>query len=137
MIHITADLEIHEDDLEWKFIRASGPGGQHVNKASTAVQLRFNLNQLPTPVRMRLRQAKPGHITEQGVIILESSQHRSQQRNREEALERLVRLIRDAAREPKSRKATKPSRASKERRLQDKRSRSQLKKERRRPEAEE
>jgi ribosome-associated protein len=136
MILVTPELVVDENQINWKFIRASGPGGQHINKSSTAVQLRFSLDTLPEAVSDRLRANHPGRITEAGEIMIEASQHRSQRRNREEALERLLVMIRNAAREPKSRKPTRPSKASRERRISNKRRQSARKKDRQPPELE-
>jgi ribosome-associated protein len=136
MIIVTPEIEIDESQIDWKFVRASGPGGQHVNKASTAVQLRFNLDAIPEAASNRLKALHPGRITEAGEILIEAAQHRSQHRNREAALERLIVMIREAAQEPKSRKPTRPSRSSKESRLQDKRRQSARKKDRERPQLE-
>jgi ribosome-associated protein len=136
MIEITPDIAIHEHEIKERFVRASGPGGQHVNKAATAVQLRFdviNSSSLPEPVRRRLMQQASNRMTDDGVLIIEAGRYRSQERNREDARERLMRLIRKAAKKPKVRRKTKPTRASRERRLRNKRRRSEKKRLRKPP----
>ncbi|MDF1501060.1 MAG: alternative ribosome rescue aminoacyl-tRNA hydrolase ArfB [Anaerolineales bacterium] len=135
-LQITKDIAIPEEELEEQFIRASGPGGQHVNKAATAVQLRFDVESspsLPEAVRRRLKSLAGNRLTKEGVLILEASQHRSRQMNRDDARERFTRLVRRAARPPARRKKTRPTRASKERRLQNKRERSEKKRRRKPP----
>ncbi|MGD8634009.1 MAG: alternative ribosome rescue aminoacyl-tRNA hydrolase ArfB [Anaerolineales bacterium] len=135
-LEITGRIKIPQSELEERFIRASGPGGQHVNKASTAVQLRFDVENspsLPDDVRKRLKFLAGNRLTKEGELILEASQHRSRAKNREAARQRLARLIRRAAQPPTRRKKTRPSRGSKERRLKDKRIRSEKKRLRRPP----
>lgn len=135
-LQITKDIAIPEGELEEQFIRASGPGGQHVNKAATAVQLRFDVERspsLPADVRRRLKSLAGNRLTKEGVLILEASQHRSREMNRDDARERFTRLVRRAARPPARRKKTRPTRASKERRLQNKRERSEKKRRRKPP----
>ncbi len=133
MIEITPAITLDESEIEEKFVRTSGPGGQHVNKVSTAVQLRFNVRQssLPEEVRQRLMYLAGRRMSNDGVLIIEASRHRSQKKNREDALKRLVELIRKAAARPKKRRKTRPGRAAKEKRLQKKRQRSEIKKLRR------
>ena len=134
MIVITPTLSIDEREIQEHFIRASGPGGQHVNKVATAVQLRFNVvnsPSLPDPVRERLMRIACRRITEEGVLIIDARRFRTQLRNREDALNRLVALIQRAAERPKPRRKTRPSRASKEKRLNEKRRRSEAKRARR------
>jgi len=130
MIKITDKIIIGEDELKLEFIRSSGPGGQNVNKVATAVQLRFDVLEspgLPIDVRRRLVRLAGKKMTDDGVLVITARRHRTQAANREDAIERLVTLIKKAAAEPKSRKKTKPTQASKERRLQDKRHRSKIK----------
>lgn len=129
MIQITPELSIHEDEIKEHFIRAGGPGGQHVNKASTAVQLRFDVDasSLPAQIKKRLAQQAKSRINEHGVLVIRAQSHRSQESNREEARARLVQIIRNASRRPKARKKTKPTRAARERRLREKKHRSAMK----------
>jgi len=136
MIKITRDVAINENEIEEQFIRASGPGGQHANRAATAVQLRFDVAKspsLPDAVRERLIRLAGNRITGDGVLIIKAGQFRSRERNRQDAIRRLVKLIRRAAKKPKTRRKTKPTRASKKRRLKDKRHRSKIKRMRRSP----
>lgn len=110
-------------EFEWRFVRASGPGGQNVNKLSTAAELRWDLNatgSLPFGVRTRLEALAGSRVTAEGVLIIQAQRHRTQERNRADALGRLVELVRAAAVPPKPRKKTRPSRASKRRRLDGK-----------------
>ena len=123
MIEITQTLHIDESEIEESFVRASGPGGQNVNTTSTAVQLRFDVRRspsLPNEVAVRLMKLAGSRLTQDGVIVIAAQTHRSQKMNREEALARLVELIREAAVRPKARRPTKPTKASQERRLQRK-----------------
>ncbi|HOU13367.1 MAG TPA: alternative ribosome rescue aminoacyl-tRNA hydrolase ArfB [Anaerolineae bacterium] len=139
MLRITADIVIDEQELDYSFVHASGPGGQNVNKVATAVQLRFDVAHspsLPEDVRQRLLQQAAGQITQDGVLIIDARQYRSQWRNRRDATQRLLDLIRQAAEVPKPRRATHPSRAVKEQRLEAKRQRSETKRLRRPPETE-
>ncbi|RLC63312.1 MAG: aminoacyl-tRNA hydrolase [Chloroflexi bacterium] len=136
MIRVTKNIAIDENELEYDFIRASGPGGQHVNRSATAVQLRFdvaNSPSLPDDVRKRLMRLAGNRLTDQGVLIIEAKRFRSQERNRQDAIGRLVELIRQAARKPKVRRKTRPTRASQERRLREKRRRSEIKRRRKSP----
>jgi ribosome-associated protein len=122
-IWISGALAIDPAEIEESFVRAAGPGGQHVNKTSTAVQLRFDVRHspsLPDDVRQRLERLAGRRLTREGVLVLVAQGERSQKRNREEALDRLVELVRAAARPPTPRKKTKPPKASKRRRLDDK-----------------
>jgi ribosome-associated protein len=135
-IWITGRLAIDPAEIEESFVRAAGPGGQHVNKTSTAVQLRFDVRRspsLPDDVRQRLERLAGRRLTNDGVLVLVAQGERSQKRNREEALARLVELIRVAARPPVPRKKTRPTRASKQRRLESKKKHGALKSLRGRP----
>ena len=126
MIPITPDISIDDSAIEERFIRASGPGGQNVNKVATAVQLRFdvaNAATLPGDVRARLMRLAGRRMTTEGVIVIEARRYRTRERNRADALARLVALIRRAAEPPKPRRRTRPPRASKARRLETKRRR--------------
>lgn len=130
MIPITRSISLDEREIEETFIRASGPGGQHVNKTSSAVQLRFDVRRsrsLPEEVAARLEELAGHRLTQDGVIIITAETHRSQRLNREEALARLVELIRSATVRKKARRPTRPTRASKERRLDSKARRSSVK----------
>jgi ribosome-associated protein len=125
-LDIAPGLAIADDELEWKFIRASGPGGQNVNKVSSAVQLRFNLpvnTSIPVAARNRLRRLAGGKLLDDGTILIAARTERSQDQNRRAALERLAELIRAALIEPKPRRKTRPTKASKERRIDSKKRR--------------
>ena len=130
MIRITPSISIGEGELEEPFIRASGPGGQNVNKLASAVQLRFDARRspsLPDDVRARLERLAGRRLTREGVIVINAQRHRTQERNREDARERLVDLIRRAAVAPVPRRATKPTAGARERRLESKKRRSSIK----------
>jgi ribosome-associated protein len=133
MIQITPEIAIDESEIKEEFIRSSGPGGQNVNKVATAVQLRFNLNaaSLPEDVMERLKRIARNRINAEGVLIIEARQYRTQEQNRHDALERLVNLIRQATEKPKARKKTRPTLASKQRRLSEKKQRGEVKRLRR------
>jgi ribosome-associated protein len=134
MIEITSSIQLNEQEIEFVFIRSPGPGGQNVNKVSSAVQLRFNAQEspsIPMEVKQRLTRLAGRRMTSEGILIIEARQYRSQEQNRQAALMRLVRLIQQAAEPPKPRHRTKPTRASVLRRLEAKRKRSQIKRLRR------
>ena len=131
MLSVTHTIHLEDSELVFTFLRAPGPGGQNVNKTESAVQLRFDARaspSLPPEVYARLRPFAGRRMTTDGVIVITANRFRSQPRNRDDALARLVEMIRKAAIPPKRRRATKPSRASKRRRLEGKRKRSELKK---------
>ena len=130
MIRVTDTISIDEAELEESFVRSSGPGGQNVNKLSTAVQLRFDVRQspsLPNDVAIRLMRLAGKRMTKDGVLVLIAQNHRTQERNRAEAQERLLDLIREAAVRPVPRRATKPTKASRKERLETKKRRSGIK----------
>jgi ribosome-associated protein len=129
VIPITPTIAIEERELDERFVRASGPGGQNVNKVSTAVELRFDVraSALPDDVKQRLIAQAGSRMTGDGVLLIDSREHRTQAMNREAARARLVALIQHAAKRPKTRRATKPGRAAKERRLESKKHRSDVK----------
>jgi len=133
MLQVTPSLAIPDDELVERFVRSSGPGGQNVNKVSTAVELRFdvaNSPSLPEAVRARLLARRDRRITDEGVLVLSAQRFRTQDRNREDARERLAAVIVAALHVPKKRIATKPSRGAKERRLGEKRVRATVKRQR-------
>jgi len=130
VIEITPTISIDESELEFVFVRSSGPGGQNVNKVATAVQLRFDAAASPSlddQTRARLIRLAGSRMTADGVLIINARRHRTQERNREDAIARFITLVKEASKKPKTRRKTRPSAASKERRLLDKQKRGELK----------
>lgn len=136
MIEVTERISLDPEEIEETFVRASGPGGQNVNKVSTAVQLRFDIRHspsLPEAVRLRAERLAGKRLTKDGVLVLTAARFRSQERNREDAIARLVALLQEAAQRPEPRRPTRPTLAAKRRRIDAKTQRGSIKKLRRRP----
>ncbi len=134
MIRVTNTIALGEDEIDEQFIRSSGPGGQNVNKVATAVQMRFDVARspnLPEPVRERLKRLAGRRLTGDGVLVIDARRYRTRERNRRDALDRLVALVRKAAIAPTPRKATRPTATSRRRRLEGKQQRGALKRSRR------
>jgi ribosome-associated protein len=130
MLRINETIALDQGEISWEFIRSPGPGGQNVNKLATTARLRFDAAHspnLPADVRRRLLELGGRRVTKEGILIIEARRYRSQERNRQDALQRLIVLIRSAARIPKQRRKTKPSRALRQKRLQHKKHRSRQK----------
>ena len=134
-LRVNETITLYEDEIEERFIRSPGPGGQHVNKAATGVQLRFCVHEssLPEPVRDRLTRIAGKRVTSDGVLIIDAHRFRSLELNRQDARRRLIRWIREATQIPRRRIQSRPSRSAVERRLQQKRHQSQKKQDRRPP----
>ncbi len=130
MIEITPSVQIDERELQIDFIRSSGPGGQNVNKVATAVQLRFDVrgSSLPEEAKERLTRLAGNRMTSDGVLVIEAKRFRTQEQNREDAIQRFVDVVRKSLVKPKARKRTKPTQAAKEERLKGKKRRGEIKK---------
>jgi ribosome-associated protein len=132
MIEITPSFSLDENELQFSFIRSSGPGGQNVNKVATAVQLRFDVYQssLPAEIKERLRHLAGNRITGEGELLIEAKRFRNQEQNRQDALDRFVGLVRRAFEKPRARRRTRPTAQSREKRLKEKKQRGEIKKRR-------
>lgn len=130
MIEITPSFSVDESELQFAFVRSSGPGGQNVNKVATAVQLRFDVNRssLPEEVKERLKSIAGNKITNEDELLIEAKKYRTQDQNREDAIKRFVELARRAFKQPKPRTKTKPTATSREKRLKEKKERGEIKK---------
>ena len=130
MLEITPTFFVDESDLQFAFVRSSGPGGQNVNKVATAAQLRFDVlhSSLPEDVRERLKHLAGNKVTTEGELLIEAKKFRTQEQNREDAIKRFVELLQRAFKKPKARTKTKPTAASREKRLKHKKQRSEIKK---------
>lgn len=139
MIEITPALALDEDEIQISFVQSSGPGGQNVNKVATAAQLRFDVTQSPSlspEIRERLIKLAGKNITKEGWLVIDARRFRTQERNRQDAIDRLVEYIHAATIEPKQRRPTRPSRAARRQRLESKRKRGEVKRLRKPPESE-
>ena len=135
MIYVTSSISLHENEIQLDFIRSSGPGGQNVNKVSSAVQLRFDTRSSPAltdEIRSRLHRISGRRMTADGILIIEARRYRTQERNRQDAIDRLVALIRRATEKPRPRRRTRPSAAARQRRLTAKKQRAEIKRRRNR-----
>ena len=133
MIRVNHNIALDENEIQEDFVRSSGPGGQNVNRVATAVQLRFdivNSASLPEDVRRRLLRVGGSRVTREGILVIDARRFRTQEQNRSDARERLIGLVRKAAEKPKPRRKTKPTAASKRKRIQEKRRRSRIKQQR-------